>query len=385
MASNKIMSIAELNKMLGEKFNAYFEPDKIKTDIVPLDLALNGYLETGNLIELSGESGTGKSTLLLHLSKNLCEKGYNVCYIDTEGSVKLDQIKGLKLSKWLSTADNPDNRFTLVKCSGYNEVEDLISKLLESEKKFTLFVIDSLTALTGDVYLDLSEERLSTEARVGFDAQQNSRFLKKLSALKVKYNCTFIFINQTRVVMNSYGMSSYQASGGQAVKFFPDVRLFMKLKDKLKEKTDVPTGEQEIPIGANTTIEAHKSRLGLGFIPYPMTVYFGKGISNLAAYQNILPSIKVEVDGKEVPILEKQSSVTYVIHLPEGDVKTTSGQKGVLELIVQNADSIKKVVDDYLETFFGSLHDKEIQEDNVTVEESDSGIDYDDSLEEETE
>lgn len=366
---------SKLFDILEEKFNAYFEPEKIRTGIIPFDLVLNGYLETGSLIELSGESQTGKSTLLLHLSRVLCDRGYKVLYIDAEGSVKLDQMKGIGLEEYLATKTNKNNKFTLVKESGYNAVEELIDTALKYDQ-FKLIVIDSLTALTGDVYLDLDKagtdkDRLSTENRVGFEALMNSRFLKKLNGLKTEHNCIFIFINQTRIDMNGFFVS-YKSSGGQAVKFFPDVRLFMKLKDKLLDKRDLVTGNFEVPIGANTTIEAHKSRLGLGYIPYPMTVYFGKGISNLSAYLNLLPSMTATVEGKKVPMLEQTSKVSYVLHLPSGDVKTSKGQNGLSEMIVENGEEVEELVNKYLDEFYESLHNPDMSEgepENVIVQE----------------
>lgn len=369
MAKEKEVDKSKLFDILEHKFNAYFEPEKIKTGIIPLDLVLNGYLETGSLIELSGESQTGKSTLLMHLSKVLCERGERVVYIDAEGSVKLDQMQGIGLAPYLSTKENKDNLFTLVKESGYNAVEEIITEFLKVGG-YKLFIIDSLTALTGDIYLDLAEGRNSTENRVGFEALMNSRFLKKLNGLKTEHNCIFIFINQTRIDMSGW-QPSYKSSGGQAVKFFPDVRLFVKLKDKLYDKRELITGEAQIPIGANTTIEAHKSRLGLGFIPYPMTVYFGKGISNLQAYINLLPNIKVNVDGNEVPMLERLSSVSYVIHLPGNDVKI-KGQGNIASAIIENISEVESAVDKYLDDFYAHIRSTSIsneEPEDVIVEE----------------
>lgn len=335
---------------LEKEYDLFFEPEKIRTDIIPLDLALNGFLETGSLIELSGESQTGKSTLLLHLSRILCEKGYKVAYIDAEGSVKDPLLEGVGLMPYKISKDNYDNLFFTQRESTYRKAEALINKLLE-KGGFRVIILDSLTALTPDVYLDDTKDRNITEDRVGYEAQLNSRLLQKLSALKTKHNCIIIYINQTRIDMSGW-MASYKSSGGQAVKYYPDVRLFMRLKEKLFNKELLPTGEQEIPTGANTTIEAHKSRLGFGFIPYPMTVYFGKGISNLQAYINLLPNIMVKVDGRDTPVLEQQTKVTYLLHLPSGEYKTSKGQGGIPELIVEHQDEVKEIIDNYIENYY---------------------------------
>jgi RecA/RadA recombinase len=349
---NNVESQKELFDILDKQFNAYFTPEKYRTDILPLDEVLGGYLESGSLIELSGESGCGKSTVLLHLLKNLAEKGLKSVYIDAEGSVKDSMLEGIGLTPYVSTREHKDNMFTLVRESGYETVEQLLSTFLKVGG-YKVFVIDSLTALTGDVYLDLKENRQSTEGRVGFDSQMNSRILKKLNALKTKYNCIFIVISQTRLDMSNPYMSSYKATGGQASKFYPDIRLFMKVKEKLKEKRDLLIGKGlDTIIGANCTIEAHKSRLGPGFIPYPMTIYFGKGVSNLAAYVSMLPNLK---NKKGHYVYEQASNVSHILHLDSGDVKTTKGKDGLNQIVVEHADEIDALCRDYMDSYFAQF------------------------------
>ena len=85
----------EFFDFLEDKYKAYFEPDVYKTGIVALDEVLNGGLETGSLIELASESQAGKSTLTLHLAKNLAEQGLKTLYIDAEGSVKRNRFNAL--------------------------------------------------------------------------------------------------------------------------------------------------------------------------------------------------------------------------------------------------------------------------------------------------
>lgn len=357
-------ALKDLFKGLEKEINIFFKPELIQTGIVPLDLVLNGGLETGSLIELSGESQTGKSTLLLHLSKNLCDKGYKVVYIDSEGSVKEDLLNGVGLAKYVCTPDNIDNNFVVIRESGYNKVEDLIKKFL-TVGGFKLIILDSLTALSPDIYLDLDKNRMGTEDRVGYEAQLNGRLLKQLNSLKTKYNCIFMFINQTRIDMSGW-KPQYKSSGGQAVKFLPDVRLFMKLKEKLIRKEDALIGEVERPYGANTTIEAHKSRLGAGFLPYNLQIQFGRGCSNLTAYADLLPNIMVkDSTGKEVPMLEKKSSVSYVLHLKSGDVSTTRGQAAMLEMLKDNYEVVESQVQEFLLDYYQKLKSTPSEEEEV--------------------
>lgn len=367
-----VASQKELFDLLEKQYDAYFTPEKYKTGILPLDEVLGGCLESGSLIELSGESGAGKSTLLLHLVKNLAEQGLKSVYIDAEGSVKESMIDGIGLTPYLSTKNKKDNLFTLVRVSGYEGVESLISTFVKVGG-YKLFIIDSLTALLGDVYLDLKEERNSTEGRVGYDAQMNSRLLKKLNGLKSKHNCIFIVINQTRVDMSNPYHVTYSSSGGQSVKFYPDIRLFMKVKDKLKDTRDLLIGDGiETPIGANCTIEAHKSRLGAGFIPYPLTIYFGKGVSNLAAYVAMLPKLK---NSKGHYVYEEVTKLTIKLHLDSGDYQTTKGKNGLNALVVEHGAEIAKLCNDYVDNYFANLKTNLVSanyddRDDLVVEES---------------
>lgn len=339
----------EFFNFLEDKYKAYFEPDVYKTGIVALDEVLNGGLETGSLIELSAESQAGKSTLVLHLAKNLAEQGLKTLYIDSEGSVKNDMLNGIGLTPYLSSAKKKNNMFTLVRESGYSKVEELISAALQNSD-FKLFVIDSLTALAYDDYLDLDSKKDIVDHQIGLDARLIGRLLKKLNALKTAYNCIFILINQTRTNMGGYVVTK-ESTGGQAVKFYPDVRLFMKVKEKIKDKKELIIGTQEIPIGANCTIEAKKSRVGLGYIPFPITIYYGKGVSNLTAYKELLSKIKI--NGK--PILKQNSTVSYELTLNGTKYTTSKGKNGLLELVTEHYDEIVKIADEFLENYYNEV------------------------------
>lgn len=344
---NESKNTDEFYSFLEDKYKAYFEPDVYKTGIVALDEVLNGGLETGSLIELSSESQAGKSTLVLHLAKNLAEQqGLKTLYIDSEGSVKNDMLKGIGLMPYVSNAKNRNNLFTLVRESGYSKVEELISTALQ-KGDFKLFVIDSLSALAYDDYLDVDSNKDIVDHQIGLDARLIGRLLKKLNALKTTYNCIFILINQTRTNLGGY-IATKESTGGQAVKFYPDVRLFMKVKEKIQDEKDLIIGKQKIPIGANCTIEAKKSRVGFGYIPYPITIYYGKGVSNLTAYVNLLPTIKI--NGK--PILKQNSTVSYELNINGNKYSTSKGKNGLTALITEHYNELVPIVEEFLESYY---------------------------------
>ena len=344
-------------KMLEDQFSAYFEPEVIKTGILPFDLVLNGGLETGSLLEITGDSQCGKSTLVLHAVKNLAEKGYKTLYIDAEGSVKDDMLDGIGLTKYLVSKGKKDNKILVIREAAFSAVENLIDSALATDE-FKIIVIDSLTALVNDDYITMNEKdkRSSLEERPGLQARLTSAFLRKLNALKTAHNCIFICINQTRTDLSGF-MASQKSTGGKAVEYFPDIRLYMKVKEKIFEKRQLILGEQDIQIGAAGFIEAKKSRLGLGRIPFPLTVYFGKGISNLHAYEQLLPTIPV---GK-THALEKTSSVSYTLTLPSGTDTTSKGINGLHTLIHDHYKEIEPFVDKYLDEYFSKVKNNELE------------------------
>ena len=363
-------------KDLKEKYNAYFEPEKIKTGILPLDLVLNGSLQTGSLIELAGESQSGKSTLVLNLAKNLAEKGYKTLYIDAEGSVKDDMIKGIGLEPYVITEKKQNNKFIRVCEARYSVVEQIINGALTTGE-FKLIVIDSLTALGNDDYINIDSGKDAVDTRIGMDAQLNSRFLKKLSALKTTYNCIFIVINQTRVDLSRTFMPTHESTGGQATKFYPDIRLFMKVIGKIEEEMELIVGTKKVPIGAKCEIIAKKSRVGAGFIPFPLTIYYGKGVYNADTYFVLLQTISA---GK-TKVLESVTNKTYLLHLPSDTYKTTNGEKGAVNLILEHYAEVEKVASEFLDDYFKKVENNELKTGKETFTSVDHDINIDDTIE----
>ena len=59
----------------------------IETKIYPIDYLLKGGLELGYMFQFVGDSAVGKSTIALQIAKSVCERGYNLLYLDSEGSI----------------------------------------------------------------------------------------------------------------------------------------------------------------------------------------------------------------------------------------------------------------------------------------------------------
>jgi RecA/RadA recombinase len=283
------MAVSDMKKKLTELSKAYKSLSKAeftRSGSVVLDAILGGGIPRGVFILWSAENGCGKSTGALHISRAFCMQGKKVLYLDYEGGVNTSQIEGIGLSDYLySPEENPDGNFILYQVQTYKDAESIFDQIMED---VDLVIIDSATAmLTEKVKGSSSEDSLP-----GLDSRVMSTFLKKYKAEAVRSGVSWIIINQIRTkIATGYGQHTHdEEAGGNALKFYPDVRLQMKkaYKGTLTRVEETASGDQEVPFGSICSIYAVKNRYERSNIPLSIAIIFGKGISNEFAYYDFL-------------------------------------------------------------------------------------------------
>ncbi len=73
------------------------EKERIETKVLELDRVLGGGIVEGSAILVGGDSGIGKSTLLLQMLQKLAEQGRNVLYVSGEESARQIKLRGLRI------------------------------------------------------------------------------------------------------------------------------------------------------------------------------------------------------------------------------------------------------------------------------------------------
>lgn len=274
---DKCAELSKTYKSLGE---ARF----VRSGSIVLDSILGGGIPEGVFILWSAEPGCGKSTGALHISSVYCSLGKRVLYLDYEGGVNKSQIDGIGLSQYLyDPVTNPDGSFMLYKTQTFKDAEKILDEVLSD---IDLVVIDSCTAmLTEKVKGSSSEDVLP-----GVDSRVMSVFLKKYKAETVRKGASWILINQLRTKISFMGNTGDVEAGGNALKFFTDIRLMMKksYQGDLEREEDTAAGKQKVPFGAMCTIKALKNRYERPNIPLQLAIIFGKGIDNNYAYMDYL-------------------------------------------------------------------------------------------------
>lgn len=344
---------------MNKTFKAFTKTTYMPTGSLIMDTVMGGGLPVGKVIELASDAGAGKTTITLSMCRELLAAGKKVIYLDHEGAVTTSQLEGIFgtdgdgipfIDKWLWTEDNPDGLFFLFQVMTYSDAEKVLDNLLGSGE-FSLVVIDSVTAMVADEYLmdvenpEANEGKDVTDMRPAVDARLLGKFLKKFKAVCTKYDVTMILINQLRTNLNitGMGMSTKISTGGAAIEFFPDIRLRLeKPQPVYQNKKNNLTGEVEKQqIGCTASIYAYKNKLAPGKIKVPITIVYGKGISNLYSYLSWLPNKKVMYDGEEIPMLVKKGGGYNTLTLKSGQQFTVRGDDALEALVREHFQEIR--------------------------------------------
>ena len=318
------MGFKEKAQKLAKKFPVATEVDFIPSGSVIFDSVLGGGVPKGTYIELSSKSGLGKTTAVLHFSKVACSLGHSVIYLDFEQGVNRKQLDGIGLTPYIG------ENFFLYQPVTFQDGEKIIDEL-SGEDGLVYIIIDSITSMLPESVRTQSVSKMQP----GIHARLASKFLLKYKALARQKGIVFFYITQTRYKLNFMGTSKEVAAGGNAQKFFSDIRLQMSLQKYLEKKQDTLEGDQKIKYGANVSLWAVKSRYERPFIECTCTIIYGKGISNMSAYYSWLVKKGIIV----------QNSSWFTIKL--GDIEDkVQGEVSVHQWIRENQTAVKEYIAD---------------------------------------
>ena len=206
--SKKQMSLADKKKILqnlvkktqekygGEKHVLPFAKDRIdelKYKFIPtasesLNVALNGGFAVGKIIEIAGESSSGKTSLALETialdHKNDPDSIWG--WLDTEGDFDADYatLKGVDLDRLIVWE---------IDDAGAEQGLDKLEMLIRSHALKGV-IINSVTGLVPSKELESEMEK----QEVALQARMMSKLMRKITAICNRTETTVIFINQLR-------------------------------------------------------------------------------------------------------------------------------------------------------------------------------------------
>lgn len=317
---------------LGATSDEYLTDEFIPTGSVAFDelISKGQGIPRGKFIQLTSESGLGKSTMMLHFCKTACQQGYKCVYLDAEKALNSDIIKGVGLEEFVTT-----HQFVGKPVNTFEDVEAVLDKILVKDDSLAYIVIDSITALMPQKLLEASVGAILP----GMKARVMSLFLEKykakleLSGSKV----TILFLNQTRVKLNFMGTSSTVEAGGNAQRFYMDIRLFANLNSKLEKTMKTNEGKAQVQYGSNVNVWAIKNRYNNPDCPIVVPVIFGKGVSNVLTYVRWL-----EAHG----YIKKAGAFLRVQPPRGGEAMNVRGYPGAVKWVKENFDDVVAFVNE---------------------------------------
>lgn len=224
---------------------------------------------TGNLIELIGESGSGKTYLALKTCAEAQKKGLKVAFFNIENSFYEPRANEIGV-----ITRDPDLFELWPNLGSGEDVCDTVCALVESEL-YGLIVIDSITALIPSTTL---EKSFNDPRKIGDHAHLIGDLAKKLTYLTGEHNTSAILINQFRIGSGSIPNTFVKkGTGGEGLYYYDHYRFSFRKIGGAAGK--IFNNDKEI-IGGRSEITINKNRYGPPEVKTIFPIYFTKEESN---------------------------------------------------------------------------------------------------------
>lgn len=237
------------------------ELKRFHTGCVGLDEAMGGGIPRGRLVEVYGDSSTGKTTWCYHVIAEFQKKYPDdpVGWIDSEFS--FDQTYAEKIGVI-------GDEILIQQPESGEEALNVIKHMILSGVK--LIVVDSVAALVprAEKEKDIGDKTMGEAARL------LSSGLKQLNQEASRNDCTLLFTNQIREKIGVMYGDKNTTPGGKALKFYASIRV--ELKNMGMEK------ENDVPVCMKVKAKCTKNKT---YPPFRETIYtltFGVGIDSFA-------------------------------------------------------------------------------------------------------
>ena len=213
---------------------------------------LDGGIEFGKIFTVAGDSGTGKTFIALSVAKHAQKQGIGVIYIDTEYSLRLDDLPKYGV-------DNNPDKFKLIRGNKVEDINILLTQLLDSMKQEKmknghvepfLLVLDSVGQMSSNKE---KEDLISGNMKLDMTRA------KSLAALFRSINTDLGYLDIPMIVCNHVYLEQGPMypqqilKGGKAL-VYSSSTIGMMSKSKLKtgEEDDMDLGQSGIVVNFKT-------------------------------------------------------------------------------------------------------------------------------------
>ncbi len=207
--------IHQINRRFGELALAKatdldLNPTAFSTGFPPLDDTLGGGFPRGRILEVFGDTMSGKTTLALKCIAQLQQAGGGAAFIDVEHALTPNYAEHLGV--------NPDELLVCQPTQGEAAME--ITETLVKSREIDLVVIDSVTALLSEAELNYA----LGENIQGCLGNLMSKGLRRIVSALTPQGCSVLFLNQLRMRSHLAGPQA-APSGGRALPCYSSIRI----------------------------------------------------------------------------------------------------------------------------------------------------------------
>lgn len=273
----------------------------------------------GRIVEIYGDTGTGKSGITLSTIANAQKDGKRCAIIDTEHALDPNYAKllGVDIDElFISQPDTGDDALSIC--------EELVKSGM-----FGVVVVDSVAGLVPKRELDGD----FGDANVGVMAKLMAQAMRKLSPTTNRSNTCLVFTNQIRDNIGAFGYADTSVTtGGKSLKFFASVRIELKRMQQVKDGDDI--------VGHRVKATVKKNKLAAPFKIADYEITYNQNAVKLNELVDLGTEYKfIEKSGSWFTVNEqrfqgKDKVRTYLTENPsvaEGLEKQIRGFLGVLD------------------------------------------------------
>lgn len=336
----KLKSIGSLDKIVkGDGFDARHK-DYIPLGITEIECEMGdlpGFV-MGNLIELIGESGSGKTYVALKTAAQAQKKGMKVAFFNVENSFYE------KRANQIGVITRDPELFEMIPNLGSGEdICDTVCAMVESGL-YGLIIVDSVTALIPN---DSLEKSFNDARKIGAHAVLVGELAKKLTYLTGEYNTNVILINQFRIGSGAMPNTFVKkATGGEGLYFYDHYRFTFK---KIGGAAGAIYNADKQVIGGKTELTMHKIRYAAPNTKVIFPIYFTEEDSNPVV------DFLMRAKARNVELIKEvgaKSKKRYQYITEDGEIIESGDTKEFIKLLMETPAPTKRTRNDQSNTAF---------------------------------
>lgn len=252
--------IDSLDKAIGKNADEQQVSHFIDTGFPPLNKIISGRydggLPQGRMVEMFGESSTGKTALATQWMVQTQKMGGVAGFVDWERSFDVSLAEGFGLKDerphWIYVKPKTWEEGNTIAAKACKAIRD--SGAIDKDAPI-LFVFDSIAAALPKSQAEKEIDEYTMNDTTAL-ARVTSTTLKAMAQHCEEYNATFLYLNQMRLKPGVVYGDPRTTPGGKAMEFYATARLALG-RQKIMEANG---GSKEF-VGQNISIQCVKSKM----------------------------------------------------------------------------------------------------------------------------